>query len=263
MADFVKFASQSLEQVWWRVENDAASTFAAVRDGSALRPEHLDRLRDLVAVHHARSIQYYAVFEDSLRRTGHEAQQFWRQYPALLDAIAVSRLGLPGGDANSRESAIQELHRPIGKWITDGALFRVLMESRYRRTRHWFRGLGVEILTTATGEFIVGDIPALTVRKGLANAGVNGGVGYAFANAIILPIAPNYLVRIVDGPSRYLTIDEDEVYELNAWQVRGAFGHMFLRPGSGMEEFIRSVERPRPSQGIYSEFYELCEKLRR
>ena len=262
IADFVKFASQSLEQVWWRVENDADATFAAVHADSALQPEHLDRLRDLIAVHHARSIQYYAVFEDSRLRASQGAHRFWQQFPAVLDAIAASRLGLPGG-ADSRERAFQELSRRINDWIAAGALFRVMMESRYRRTRQWLGGLGVEILTPSRGEFVVGDIPALTVRKGLPSAGVNGGIGYAFADAIILPIAPDYLIRVVDGPSRYAEIDNEEVHELNAWQVRGAFSHVYLRPGSGLEEYVRSVDRPKPSEGAYRDFYHLCETLAR
>jgi len=261
IADFVKFASQSLEQVWWRVENDLDVTFAAVRDGSALQPEHLHRLRDLIAIHHARSIQYYAVFEDSLLRANQEAHRFWQQYPMVLDAISASRLSLPGGDADSRERAFRELHRPINEWIAAGALFRVMMEFRYRRTRRWLRGLGVEILSPSQGEFVVGDIPALTVRKGMPSAGVNGGIGYAFADAIVLPIAPGYLLRVIDGPDRYATIDDEAVRELNAWQVRGAFSHVYLRPGSGLEEYIRSVSRPMPSEGVYREFYQSCETL--
>jgi hypothetical protein len=261
--DFVQFASRSLEHVWWRVENDLSATFAAVRDGCALQPPHLDRLRALVAVHHARSIQYYAVFEDNLLRASQQARRFWQQYPAVLDAVAASRLALPGGDADRRERAFQELSRPISEWIKAGALFRVLMESRYWRTRHWLRGFGVEILTPSRGEFVVGDIPALTVRKGLPSAGVNGGIGYAIADALILPVAPGYLIRVVDGPSRYAEIGGEEVNEFNAWQVRAAFRHVYLRPGSGLEEFIRSVDRPRPSEGLYREFYQLCESVAR
>lgn len=259
--DFVKFASKSLEQVWWRVENDLDVTFAAVRGGSALQSEHLDRLRDLVAIHHARSIQYYAVFEDSLLHGNMEANRFWQQYPAVLDAVATSRLGLAGSDAANRERALQELQRPINEWIAAGALFRVMMESRYRRTRQWLRGLGVEILTPLHSELVVGDIPALTVRKGMPSAGVNSGIGYAFADAIILPIAPDYLIRLVDGPSRYAAIGDEDVRELNTWQVRAAFSHVYLRPGSGLEQLVRSVDRPRPSEGVYREFYQLCRTL--
>jgi hypothetical protein len=138
-----------------------------------------------------------------------------------------------------------------------------MMESRYRRTRYRLRGLGVEILSPSLGEFIIGDIPALAVRKGMPNAGVNDGIGYAFADAIILPIAPDFLLRVVDGPSRYARAGRMEVAELNAWQVRGAFSHVYLRPGSGLEPGIRSVERPRPSQGIYRDFYSLCQVLAR
>ena len=234
-----------------------------MRDGSALQPGHLDWLRDLIAIHHARSIQYYAVFEDSLLHARQQAHRFWQQYPAVLDAIAASRLGLPGGDVASRERVVHELQGPLRAWIEAGALFRVTMESRYRRTRHWLRGLGVEILTPSCGEFVIGDIPALTVRKGMASAGVNSGIGYAFADAIILPIAPDCLIRVVDGPSRYAEADSEEVAELNAWQVRGAFSHVYLRPGSGLEEDIRSVDRPKPSQGIYCDFYQVCKTLAR
>ncbi len=145
--DFVKFASQSLEQMWWRVENEADATLAAVRAGDALQPAHRDRLRNLVALHHARSIQYYAVFEDSRLHASQEAHRFWQQLPEVLDAIAALRLGLPGGEAGSRERAVQELHRPINEWIEAGALFHVMMHSRYWRPRQWLRGFGVEILT--------------------------------------------------------------------------------------------------------------------
>ena len=261
--DFVRFESGSLEKVWARVENTADAEFSAVRDGGALDPGHLDWLRDLIAIHHARSIQYYAVFEDSLENAREVARRFWQHYPEVLDAIAASRLGLPVGEPGSRERAVQELHHLLSRQIEDGALFRVLMEYRYRRTRHWLRGLGVEILTPSRGEFLVGDIPALTVRKGMPGAGVNAGIGYAFADAIILPIAPDFLLRVVDGPSRYAQADGEEVAELNSWQVRGAFSHVYLRPGSGLEEFIRSVDRPRPSEGVYRDFYQLCESLPR
>jgi hypothetical protein len=78
----------------------------------------------------------------------------------------------------------------------------------------------------------------------MLSAGVNGDIGYAFADAIILPIAPDYLVRVVDGPSCYVEIGHEEVDALNAWQVRGAFSHVYLRPGSRPEQYIRSVDWP-------------------
>jgi hypothetical protein len=207
------------------------------------------------------SIQYYIVFEDSLENARQAARRFWQHYPEVLDVIAASRLGLPGGDDLSRDRAVQELHRPLSKQVEDGALLRALMEYRYRRTRHWLRGLGVEILTPAHGEFVIGDIPALTVRKGMPNAGVNAGIGFAFADAVISPITPDLLLRVVDGPSRYAQADDEEVAELNAWQVRAAFSHVYLRPGSGLDDSIRSVDRPRPSEGIYGDFYRLCQEI--
>jgi hypothetical protein len=89
---------------------------------------------------------------------------------------------------------------------------------------------------------------------------VNGGIGYMFADAIVLPVAPDYLIRVVDGPSRYAQVGGAEVDQLNAWQVRGAFSHVYLRPGSGMEEYVRSVDWPRPSDGVYRDFYQLARR---
>lgn len=258
--DFVKFASRSLEDIWWRVENNLEETFAAVRNGEALQREHPAKLRDLIAIHHVRSIEYYAVYKDNLPRARQATRGYWQQYPALLDAMAAIRLRLPTDGTDNRERAIQELQRPIGELTEAGALFRVMMESRYRRTRSWLRQYGVQVLTSDS-EFVIGDIPAPAVRKGMPNPGVSHGIGYEFADAIILPIAPNYLVRVVDGPSRYMTIDACEVRELNAWQVRGAFNHVYLRPESGLEEYVRSVDRPKPSQGVHRDFYQVCRTL--
>lgn len=81
------------------------------------------------------------------------------------------------------------------------------------------------------GEFIVGDIPALTVRKGMPSPGVNGGIGYAFADSIILPVAPGYLIRVVDGPSRYVEIDEEEVGELSARRLQPCVSAARKQPG--------------------------------
>jgi hypothetical protein len=43
--------------------------------------------------------------------------------------------------------------------------------------------------------------------------------------------------------------------------VRGAFSHVYLRPGSGLEDFTRSVDRPKPSEGVYRDFHQLCESF--
>lgn len=110
--DFVRFESGSLEKVWAQVENRAAAEFSAVRDGGAVQPGHLDWLRDLIAIHHARSIQYYAVFEDSLENADELARRYWQYYPHVLDAIAALRLSLPAGETGSRERAVQDFIVP-------------------------------------------------------------------------------------------------------------------------------------------------------
>jgi len=52
-----------------------------------------------------------------------------------------------------------------------GQLFRVRIEDLFSQARQWMRGQGLEILTPASGEFLIGDVPALTIRYGLSQAG--------------------------------------------------------------------------------------------
>jgi hypothetical protein len=258
--DFVKYASRSMENEWWKVENHLNETIAAVKDEDESifsSDVHINRIRSLVAIHLSRSIQYAIINSESEEAAYSQAHQFWHANPDWLDAVAQLLLG-PRSDSDSgRQFAFEELYSLSRERTESGAIFRVLLESRYRRTRHWLRNFGMEILVAKSGEFLIGDIPALTVKEGLPNAGVASGVGFMIADAIILPLTPKYLARVVDRPSCYVHVSETTVAQLNAWQVTGAFSHVYLRPGSGLEEFVRSVPRPRPSEGLFRDAYRL------
>ena len=75
------------------VENDPRAMFAAVRTGNAVQLEHRDRLRSLIAIHHARSIQYYAAFGGSTPRCSTPSLPVASAYltAALMSVSAHSR----------------------------------------------------------------------------------------------------------------------------------------------------------------------------
>ena len=81
-----------------------------------------------------------------------------------------------------------------------GALWRERVESLYLQARAMTQAAGLEILTPQGGEFLIGDVPALTIRAGHAGVGVRDGHN-AGRGAVGFP-APRPLARRCSGTDR-------------------------------------------------------------
>ncbi len=80
-----------------------------------------------------------------------------------------------------------------------GALWRERIESLYLNVRAMTQAAGLEILTVQDGEFLIGDVPALTVRAGHAGVGVMGGIALAEAQSVLLPLGPRHVAALGRG----------------------------------------------------------------
>ena len=70
------------------------------------------------------------------------------------------------------------------------------VEDLFGQAREWMSGLGLEILTPASGEFLIGDVPVLTIRHDRTQAGVLGGIALGDANTVIMPLGPHHLAAL-------------------------------------------------------------------
>ncbi|MFF4054868.1 hypothetical protein ACFYZ8_09360 [Streptomyces sp. NPDC001668] len=85
----------------------------------------------------------------------------------------------------------------------------------------------LEVLMPETGQFLIGDNPAVTIRREGTN--VSYGVAFGVANTLVLPIGPGHLLAL--GPENVMgTVSRSVVDELNT-----------VHPRSGLEAFAQDA----------------------
>lgn len=245
--NFVKVDSARTERAWKRVEDWLTDAITAAENGTVLSDARLvGILRDAVALHHVRHPQTKELHEKTWADT-------WVQRVTKLAATPLSweafhrKYGLyPAGPEGMRLGAEAALSR-LTKSADEGALFRLRVEDLFDRVCDRFAQSGVEILTPANPEkeFLLGDLPALTVDLVNGRASMAQGVGLANATAIILPLSPRVLVAL--GPANATGAAPDSlVDQLNALQVRAADRYVYHRPEADFAEFIAGVRPTAP-----------------
>jgi hypothetical protein len=108
-----------------------------------------------------------------------------------------------------------------------------LLVERHEAVCDRFDPKGVEILTpsNSSAEFVLGDVPAITVNHGTGAAGLAAGVAVDEADEIFMPFGPRLLV-VVGGSSGARSIGDADVERYNRLEVRLARNRVFHRPGS-------------------------------
>src|SRR5208282_3849895 len=141
---------------------------------------------------------------------------------------------------------LDQAMQPSMDRAVSGQLFRVRVEALFGQARQWMSGLGLEILSSAAGEFLIGDVPALTIRHDRSQAGVLGGVALGDANTVIMPLGPRHLAAL--GRTNLAgELSPDQVASVNGRQIDSAIEYVYLRPGSGLERRVRSLIARRQS----------------
>ncbi|MEU0521105.1 DUF4238 domain-containing protein [Streptosporangium sp. NPDC006007] len=242
--DFVRIESASAENLWGRVEQEVPPTLMAVHDGTVFNdPKHAETLRNLIAVHMVRSHRYHKVhhnaFSDVYKRL---RTTLLRNNEELLrvEALRETGLHLPGPHTlGAYLDRIMENSTPT-KDHKSGRLFRNNIEEMFDKIRFFLAKFKIEIIAPESGAFIIGDNPAITMRHdGTYNMAIGD------AHTVVLPIGPKHLIAL--GPNNLIgSIPKSKVDDLNKLQAIAANRHVFFRPDSETEKFVREVCRYRP-----------------
>ncbi|WP_405145891.1 DUF4238 domain-containing protein [Sphaerisporangium sp. NBC_01403] len=244
---FVSVDSRSLEELWGETERMVPAVFSAIDLGEPYKlPENADALRNLIALHLVRSHRYKTIHETSYHRAFDElrARMLEQHYESLQnEALRVTGLYLHG---SALEAFLDRMLRDSApaKGFTSGQLLRTNIEEMYQKIRNFISEWEPELLTAKDGQFIMGDSPATTLRwpsgQPDLNQPVQFNVAITDAHAVVLPIDPKHLVAL--GPRRAtMEVERPVVERLNAYQVLVAHRHVFFRPNSETELFIRNV----------------------
>ncbi|MFF2128713.1 DUF4238 domain-containing protein [Streptomyces olivochromogenes] len=234
---FVPYASASLEQTWAQVEQHLPEAFAAVSAGTALDdPDMVDRLRDLIALHWARS-QHYRDLHQAIFHTFYQERfrRFLNEDQVLLQLAAWEKTGLLITGREGLALHAERVMAPMVNAYESGALLRVRIEASFAKIRNLLDGLALQILRPGEGEFLIGDTPAVTVRRDGPMVSYN--MAFGDCHTIVLPISPAYVLSIGPEPA-YLSVPRAQVDELNTLQIRAARRYVYTRPGSTLRPFI-------------------------
>jgi hypothetical protein len=245
--NFVPWASRSVEKLWKETEDRLGDALAAMDAGALFGDaEQVSVIKSAIALHFARSKATWVVHARVWAQTVERSRRRWltEHRQMLAHWFYVKKGFYPAGDEALGVFAdeLMELSVSLGR---SGALWRERVESLYLRSRAMTQAAGLEILTPpGNEEFLIGDVPALTVRADRAGVGVLGGVALAEAQSVFLPLSPRHAATL-GRANKIIRLTPSQVAEVNARQLRGAIDYVYLRPGSALMDTVHSFAQQR------------------
>lgn len=245
--NFVGWASASVEKLWKETEDRLPEALAAMDAGTLFaRTEHVTVIKSAIALHFARSKATWLVHVSVWAQTVEQGRKRWlTEHRDLLAHWFYRQKGLYPAGEEALEMFVDELMELSHTLANSGALWRERIESLYLNARAIADSASLEILIPeADGEFLIGDVPALTVRADHAGVGVLGGLALADAQSVFLPLGPGH-VAALGRANAAISLTPDQVSEANARQLAGALEYVYLRPDSPLMDTVRVFARQR------------------
>lgn len=240
--NFVGYASASAEQLWKETEDKLPDALAAVDDGTLLSsPEHMTTAKNAIALHYARSEATRIVHTRVFIQAAAAARNRWlTEWRPRLEVEFYRAKGFYAVGDQALGRFLDEIMQPNLELAASGKLFRTRIEDIYLKACAFVRSSGLEILTAGSGEFLIGDVPALTIPRNGTGLGALGGTALGDARTVIMPLGPRHLVALA-RTSTSAELTADQIATVNGYRVRGALQYVYLRPGSGLQDFVRLV----------------------
>lgn len=244
LANFVKIDSEATEQLWAATEQDLPAAIDAARTRRVFQnPKHVGVIKDAIALHYARSL-------DTLE----SADRIWQQGVAaaraayIADRPAMEELfrrkhGYWAGGSAVAEEMADDLLETTRNLYESGAAFRLRVVDVFDEARRMAASANLEIIRPRhTGQFLLGDVPAISIGAGGHALGIPGGVTFGDATTVFLPLSPTRLAAL-SSADRFEAMPAGAVRRANAIQVAKAHDYVYMHPGSNLQGFVTS-ERP-------------------
>ncbi|MFC8705846.1 DUF4238 domain-containing protein [Streptomyces anulatus] len=237
---FARFASASLEQVWGKLETRIPDAARAVDRGDVFQHEqHVQTLKDLIALHLVRSLNYRNVHERIFTNVYTETRTaLLTDRSDLLRLAVLQRSGLHLSGPQGLATAADQILSPHLTNFENGADFRARIEGTFAKAKEMISEAGLEILVPATGEFLLGDTPALAIQQSENRTRISVAIGDS--TAIVLPFGPRHLL-VGRTPRNGMDIATAKTVDfLNQLQIEAAQQRVYIRPNSGQDAVVRS-----------------------
>lgn len=245
--DFIRVDSFNSEQVWGETETLIPAALRAAREETVLaRPEHLQVLRQAVALHFARSFTSLNVIEQTWPAKRAQILAHLEDKAARRISEAFERpYSRPATQVEIAETVDYAARTGLDQVVQSGAYARIRIEQLYDQALERFESWGVEVIRAPENDLVISDNPVVLGRVGDERRSGDNRMAIDEANSIVFPIAPDVLVSM--GPmSGYAVANTEAVEALNRSQIAGAHRFVFHREGQDMADLIAGEARPRP-----------------
>jgi hypothetical protein len=248
LTDFVKIDSQFTEDLWGKTENHLPSAISAARSGTLFASaRYMETIKDAIALHFARSFElqqaHELIWTVGMKRT----REIYMSNPSGLESLFFKKYGLfPPSAKAAREIVSADLIALTQHLFDRGIVFRLRVVDMFETARQFLTSVGLQVASPPPGtEFLLGDVPAIPIDETRRALGVMGGVPFANATTVILPLAPDLLVAL-GRKDEYVTLPATFVTQLNKFQIMKAHHQVFMRPGAGLDALVLAERPPTP-----------------
>jgi hypothetical protein len=245
LENFVKIDSKETEELWGQTEQHLPAALAAARTRELFaNPKHVAVIKDAIALHFARSLELLQGHAMLWERGIEQARKQLRADETSMATLFYQKYGLLPPSARAAGETISEhLVAETRQLYESGSIFRLRVVDMFHAARELAATAGLEIFWPARGEFLIGDVPAIPIDATHQALGVLGGVPFADASTVILPLGPRRLAAL-GKTDAFRSAPSSFVKQLNAFQIAKAQTYVFMRPGSGLESTVLSQRPP-------------------
>ncbi|WP_223243609.1 DUF4238 domain-containing protein [Streptomyces sp. CBMA123] len=238
--NFIRYASKASEQVWAETETLLHSAIDAAESGDFFRTSrHQDVVREAIILHTVRSIPMLIISEQTWRE--HHDRHITRWMTERREALVHlhrERFGWTPDESGLRVMA-EDLIASLSAQMDRGIYFHATVVERFRRYKRMLAKQPVELRRLTDGELLISDVPVLALREGSLGTGPLENHGIENCDELVLPLSPR-LLAVLGAGRGYSTMDAASVDRINAAQIRASADYVYMRPGSGLESFVRT-----------------------
>lgn len=230
---------------WAEVEQRLPEAFKALDDRTALdNPAVVDILRDLIAVHWARTPVMKdlhetiakKVMEDSIRRREFQPEILARGLESATGLIAAGPAGLDWYNRDVHERVLAEMRDEY---------FSGRNRHHYEWARERFQRSALQVgYASPDAEFVISDSPVITRKAGHDGVGPHQGVALGDAIEVCMPVTPRILLGLGQEPA-IVNMTHEDVERYNSLQWLAYRRWVACRPSGPADSEMRSRVKAR------------------
>ncbi|MDQ6884552.1 MAG: DUF4238 domain-containing protein [Candidatus Dormibacteraeota bacterium] len=242
---YISANPKEAEELWGTVERRLPPALAALDAGTLFQNQNdVNAIKDCIALHFARSFGLLWTRRTALDRAEAKVRaKILEEDRQFLERQFYLRHHFYPAGSEGLQLAADEFIAEAERLIDNPETFSKTVRETFEVVLARFGASELEISSPehGAGEFLIGDAPALTLRRGSLGGGPHGGVPIFEADTVIMPLGPRHLASL-SITERVHDLTQDQMTTVNRSQVINAFNEVCFRSGDLLPLVL--AERP-------------------